>query len=203
MPNIEPYISMVTEKAEAKMCLAWMYADILQFQKLILRLLVGHGWKATFHVNWKDRQDEFSTVLKTFDLHTQTLEKMMSAYHRQASNDLLRRLNDHSQTYQDDTLSLKIHIQRYEEDRSKLLQSAKLQEDTRKEQQMTAVIRWLAAPMNIQTELHENFEHIRSKFEGTTEWIKDNVGISNWVHTELPPQAILWINGKKGAGEST
>lgn len=193
---------MITEKAEAKRCLAWMYGDILQFQKLMLRLLNGHGWKVTFHVNWKDSQDEFSTVLRTFELHAQTLEKMLLTYQRQVSNDVLRRLNDHTQTYHDDRLDLEIHIRQYEEDRAQLLGNAKLQEQARKDQQMTAVTRWFAAPVNIQIQLHRSFEAIRSEFKGTTDWIKDHVEISNWVCTDLPPQAVLWINGKKGAGKS-
>ena len=200
---MDPYNDMVTEKVEAKRCLAYMYEDFLQFQKRMLSLLSGHGWKATFHINWKDSQEAFSTVLKTFELYAQTLQRMLETHRYQTSNDVLRRINDHTQAYQDDRRSLDTHIRQYEEDRAKLLCSAKAQEEARKAQQLTAVRKWIAAPTHLQAQLHDSFREIRLEFKGTTDWIVNNVNICNWVSTELPPHAILWINGKKGAGEFT
>ncbi len=82
------------------------------------------------------------------------------------------------------------------------MNNAKNEEADRKQQQLLKVRRWISAPTSLQSQLHSNFEETRKKYPGTTKWILDNVKVQNWVDDEIPEQPILWINAKKGAGES-
>lgn len=179
VPTIELYQSMVHEKPAVRICLAFMYQDLLKFQKDILKFFSGHGWSKTFQTNWKDYQDDFESILKSFDHHGQTLQKLLN-YHHEASHDTSQRFNNYYQQYQDDRQDLEMHIRQYEEDRLELLRSAKAQEEDRKQQQIRAVWRWISAPTELQSELHRKFTHIRDKYPNTTGWILKDMKVQNW-----------------------
>lgn len=202
VPTIEPYQSMVNEKPEVKKCLAYMYHDLLQFQKRILKLFSGHGWNKTFQTNWKDYQESFTNTLKAFDQHSRILQQLLEKYHNQTSHDMSRRFNNYYQQYQDDRQDLGTHIRQYEEDRIRLLENAKTQEEERKKEKIHAVRRWISAPVDLQSMLHKDFADIRRNYQNTTEWILKDIKVQNWIFMEHPDQPILWINGKKGAGQS-
>ncbi|KAI3328988.1 hypothetical protein HD806DRAFT_268528 [Xylariaceae sp. AK1471] len=217
IPSIQPYTSLVTEKPEVSICLAFMYQDLLQFQKSLLKLLTGHDWKATFHTKWKDYdKGSFPNILKSFDHHKRTLQDLLRAHHYQKSNenhqisnehyqltsDMSQRFNNHLQNYQDDRQDLEAHIRRYEEDRDELLRNARAQEKQRKEEQFDAVMKWVSAPRSLQVSLHELFTNTRAEFPGTTDWILKNPKVENWIHADTPTHSVLCITGKKGAGKT-
>ncbi|KAI8635201.1 hypothetical protein F5Y19DRAFT_469075 [Xylariaceae sp. FL1651] len=203
VPVIQPYRSLVDEKPEVSICLAYMYQDLLQFQNNILQLLAGHGWDKTFHVNWKDYYDNsFSDMLDSFDHHGKTLEGLLQAHHRQISNDISMRMNNHLQIYQDDREMLEQHIRQYTKDRKKLLRNAKDSESERKRKQLHDVREWISAPISPQEKFHRGCADKRDEFPETAKWILKNVKVSNWIYEESPTQPILWMNGKKGAGKT-
>lgn len=207
LPSVKPYTALVTEKPEVSICLAYMYQDLLQFQKSLLKLFAGHDWKATFHTNWRYyHQDSFQDVLKSFDQHRKALEDLLRAHHYQKANehhqmtsDMSRRLNNHLQNYQNDRQDLETHIRSYEKDREELLQEAKRQEMHRKEQRFAAFRKWVSAP-GLQSSFHTIFATTRQEFPGTTDWIVKDGVVEDWIYGEPPETSILCLSGKKGAG---
>ncbi|KAI0538257.1 hypothetical protein GGR58DRAFT_312250 [Xylaria digitata] len=210
IPIVEPYSTLVAEKPEVSICLAYMYQDLLEFQKSLLKLFAGHDWKQTFHVNWKYyHQDSFPDILKSFDHHRKALDELLRAHHYQKSNehyrvssDMSRRLNNHLQNYQDNQETLEMHIRRYEEDRRELLRNAREQESQRKQDQLDAFRKWVMAPRSIQDRSHGNFVSTWNEFPGTTDWILKADNVENWINRDLPESPILCVNGKKGAGKT-
>ncbi|KAK5636190.1 hypothetical protein RRF57_011902 [Xylaria bambusicola] len=210
LPSVKPYITLMTEKPEVSICLAYMYQDLLQFQKSLLKLFTGHDWKQTFHTNWRYyHQDSFQDILKSFDQHRKALEDLLQAHHYQKANehyqvssDMSRRLNNHLQNYQNDRQDLEMHIRRYEEDREKLLSDAAKQERYREEQRFAAFRKWVSAT-SLQSRFHTDFASTRAEFPGTTDWIVKDGVVENWIHEEPPETSILCLSGKKGAGQSS
>ncbi|KAI0555112.1 hypothetical protein F4679DRAFT_522273 [Xylaria curta] len=217
LPSVKSYATLVTEKPEVSICLAYMYHDLLEFQKSLLKLFAGHDWKATFHTSWRYyHQDSFPDLLKSFDQHRKALEDLLRAHHyqtlnnmssqfnnhSQTLNDMSGRLNNHFQTYQDDRQELEIHIRRYEEDRNELLHNAREQEIHRKQQQFDEFRKWVLAPRSLQDSLHKSFISTREKFPGTTDWILKDDNVRIWMHEEDFNTSILCMTGKKGAGKT-
>ncbi|KAJ2988608.1 hypothetical protein NUW58_g3882 [Xylaria curta] len=192
IPSTKPYASLVTEKPEVSICLAFMYQDLLQFQECLLKLFAGHDWKLTFHTSWKYYHGgSFRALLDSFDHHRKTLEDILRAHHyqktidhHQISSDMHRQFNNYLQGYQDDRQYIETHILRYEEDRKVLLDNAKKQEAERKEK------------------MFEQFSRTRKEYPGTTDWIVKNDNVENWMHEENSTTSILFITGKKGAGKT-
>ncbi|KAI1368069.1 hypothetical protein F5Y08DRAFT_21916 [Xylaria arbuscula] len=209
IPSVVPYTSLVTERPEVSICLAYMYKDLLQFQKCLLKLFAGHDWKATFHTNWRYyHNDSFQDVLKSFDQHGKALEDLLRAHHyqqanehRQITSDMSQRLNNHLQNYQNDRQDLEIHIRRYEEDRDKLLHDAEEQEKHRKNQRSAAYKKWVSAP-GLQESFHSICKGTRAEFPGTTDWIVKHDVVNGWIHEDPPEKSILCLSGKKGAGKT-
>ncbi|KAI8949690.1 hypothetical protein F4801DRAFT_590960 [Xylaria longipes] len=210
LPSVKSYATLVAEKPEVSICLAYMYHDLLEFQKSLLKLFAGHDWKATFHTNWRYyHQDSFPEILKSFDHHRKALEDLQRSHHYQISNehyqisrDMSLRVNNHLQTYQDDRQDLEMHIRRYEKDRDELLHNAREQEIHRKQQQFDAFRKWVSAPRSLQNSLHQSFASTREEFPGTTDWILKNDNVESWMHEENFNTSILCITGKKGAGKT-
>ncbi|TGJ80954.1 hypothetical protein E0Z10_g7822 [Xylaria hypoxylon] len=210
IPIVRPYTALVTQKPEVSICLAYMYQDLLEFQKSLLKLFSGHDWKQTFHTSWKYyHQDSFPDILKSFDHHHKALEELLRVHdyqtsieHYQISSNMARQINSHLQNYQDDQQAVEEHIQRYKEDRKTLLENAKKQEEHRKEQQFEGFSKWVAAPTSTQESSHRNFADTRAKFPGTTDWIVENDNVENWINREPPEISILCLSGKKGAGKT-
>ncbi|KAI0450908.1 hypothetical protein F5B21DRAFT_489170 [Xylaria acuta] len=210
LPSVKSYASLVTAKPEVSICLAYMYHDLLEFQKSLLKLFAGHDWKATFHTNWKYyHQDSFPDILKSFDHHRKALDDLLRAHHYQISNehhqisrDMSLRFNNHLQTYQDDRQDLEAHIRRYEKDRDELLHNAREQETHRKQQQFDAFRKWVSAPRSLQDNLHRSFIDTREEFPGTTDWILKNDNVESWMDKEEFNTSILCITGKKGTGKT-
>lgn len=202
MPTVDRYKALLSEKPAVKKCLAYMYQELLGFQEKLLEFFSKAG-KTTFHTDWKDYQEPFSNVLKGFDIHRRILEDLLRDYDHQSANARTQNFNNYLLQYQDDRHDIQRYFDRYEQDIETLRHNAKAQEEDRKEKQFDAVRNWLAAPMGLQTELHNGFRETRDKYPGTTEWILDLMKIQNWICTPIPEQSILWINGKKGAGQFT
>lgn len=139
LPSVKSYASLVTEKPEVAICLAYMYHDLLEFQKSLLKLFAGQDWKVTFHANWRYyHQETFPEILKSFDHHRKALDDLLRAHHYQRSNehhqisrDMSLRLNNHLQNYQENWQDLEVLIRRYEEDRNVLLRNAREEETHR------------------------------------------------------------------------
>ncbi|KAI0914790.1 hypothetical protein F4823DRAFT_192149 [Ustulina deusta] len=210
IPSVEPYTTLVTENPEVSIWLAFMYQDLLQFQKDLLKLFAARDWKATFHTNWRYyNQESFPDILKSFDHHRRALEGLLRAHHDQKSNehhqissDMSLRLNNHLQNYRDDQQNLEIHIRRYQEDREELLRSAKEQEKFRKHMQSSDFKKWVSAPLDLQENSHRIFAGTRAEFPGTTDWVVKDCIVENWIYGEPPETSLLCLNGKKGAGKT-
>lgn len=200
VPFMEPYKNIVNEKPEVGKWLAYIYRDLLRFHERVLKFFAGYKWKATIHVNWKYYQDSFSNVLKNFDHYRQALEELLRNHHAQTIQDMSRRNNNHIQQCQDDRQSLEIHMVEFEERLEKLLQNAQNQEEDRTRQQLDTVKRWIDAPIEHQSDLHQESTDKRKEYPGTTDWILNEMKVQNWIYTPTPEHSFLWINGKKGAG---
>ena len=187
-----------------KRCLAWMYHDLLQFNKRVLKLFETPGYKKTLAVNWKDYSDtgEFQMILRAFKHHKRLLEKLLDDHHRQNRCDADRQLNNHIVRYQDDREALLRHIEVYEQDRRDQLSQAKKDEIHRTHAQYLSVIRWLESPGDKQPEVasQNEFRKIRSEHPDTGQWILQENKFYNWLNGEPPTHSTLWMNGKKGAG---
>ncbi|KAK7750832.1 hypothetical protein SLS62_007231 [Diatrype stigma] len=79
-----------------------------------------------------------------------------------------RRSNNHFQQYHDDQQSLEIHMGQFEDRLEQLLRNAQNQEEDRKRQQLDAVKRWLDAPIEHQSDLHQDCTDKRNEYPGTT-----------------------------------
>ncbi|KAK3315983.1 hypothetical protein B0H66DRAFT_274517 [Apodospora peruviana] len=129
IPDLQVYSSMIKERANMMKCVAFMYHDLLQFYRNLVKLLTGRGWKKTFHANWRDYGQSFEALLESFDAHGEVLKKLLAAWKKQASDDNNQRLNDHILQYQDDRQITHGHAAQYQQDRDALVEGAQASQD--------------------------------------------------------------------------
>ncbi|KAK4210761.1 hypothetical protein QBC37DRAFT_321557 [Rhypophila decipiens] len=101
IPAISVCSDLIREKPNMIKCIAFMYHDLLKFYQTLVRFLTGRGWRKRFQANWKDYQQSFETLLKSFDAHAKVLKNLLDAWQRQASKDTSGRLDDHIMRTQD------------------------------------------------------------------------------------------------------
>ncbi|KAK0629250.1 hypothetical protein B0T17DRAFT_633809 [Bombardia bombarda] len=130
IPDLQTYSDLIKSTPGMTKCIAFMYHDLLQFYKKIVRLLTGRGWKRTFKDNWKDYEKSFDVLLKSFDAHSKVLDNLLNTQRKQASDDNTRRLNDHIIASQDSHDAQQRFANLYDGDRPIYLQNAQASMDT-------------------------------------------------------------------------
>ncbi|KAK5653815.1 hypothetical protein OQA88_7973 [Cercophora sp. LCS_1] len=197
IPALQQHDEFIKSQPNDMMCLAHMYHDLLQFYRKMIKLLTGRGWKKIFHVDWGDYKSEFDIILTSFDDHGKILAELSKAWQQRNTqlpfggqivpwNVRCRQLMDH-----------------YEHERARKLQAAGEAERVRREEQTTEVLRWLRPPDGLEQEpRHKKHQEIRAQFPETSAWILKEDKMLNWMHEEIPPHNIMWLNGKAGAGKS-
>ncbi|KAK3349253.1 hypothetical protein B0T25DRAFT_547537 [Lasiosphaeria hispida] len=97
IPELGLYQDLINKRPSTWKCLAFMYQDLLEFYKKNIKFLTGRVWKKTFQFNWRDYDDSFKTILRSFDAHGSVLEKTLQAYesrdHREIAEDTYQRVN--------------------------------------------------------------------------------------------------------------
>lgn len=202
-------------------CLAYMYADLLEFHEDILKLFaqmsesafqpgpsalhVCHthfcvDWKRTFTIYWRHYQEPFMKLLQRFDIQARALDKLAQQEHTQHVQDTNSQLTDHFLRYQDDRQELQRFLYSYEDDRTTLLNLALKQEEERKHEQYDKVQSWLSNPGDDEQRYQDRWRAERDKYPGTASWILQEQKLKDWMDKEEPDSSILWIYGKKGAG---
>lgn len=121
IPALGVYSGLIKERPNMMKCIGFMYHDLLQFSKTLVRLLTGRGkpsgpfcvaaglvgltihsgWKKRFQASWKDYEHSFEVLLKSFDAHGKVLKNLLDEWSREASRDANRQLNDHIMRTQD------------------------------------------------------------------------------------------------------
>ncbi|KAI1757159.1 hypothetical protein F4782DRAFT_537465 [Xylaria castorea] len=151
LPTIKSYATLVTERPEVSICLAYMYHDLLEFQKSLLKLFAGHDWKSTFHTNWRYyHQDSFPELLKGFDHHRKALDDLLRAHHYQRSN-------EHHQVSRDMSLRKE---QQFEAFRKWVLAPRSLQDSLHRSfagtrEEFPGTTDWILKNNNIKNWMHE------------------------------------------------
>lgn len=140
-------------------------------------------------------QDQHDFIQMQFSLNNRNQEAIL-----QSAQDLARQVNGQVMRASERHLELQRHIQQYEQDRVELLSRAKEEERKRKEDQRIGVLKWMSTPGVPQSEYHGKFREAREECPGTGLWILSEDKIFNWMNEETPPHSLLWLNGKKGAG---
>ncbi|KAK7418920.1 hypothetical protein QQX98_003623 [Neonectria punicea] len=201
---IAEYKDQLRQQPQTKICLAWMYQDLLRFNSSLLKLLETNGWRRTFMANWKDYNGPFQTLLGTFDSHERFLQRTLENQQYQSVRETQRRLNDHVGQYQSDRDDIAIFLDDYRRDRTVLLANAETQEIKRKHDQYLDIIHWLHSPgvSEPEKQYQNEFFRVKSEYPDTGKWILEEKAVRCWIEDETPEYPILWIHGKKGAGKT-
>lgn len=75
------------------------------------------------------------------------------------------------------------------------------QESERQEDRFRAVRDWIAAADTVT--VHKEICHDRNQYQNSGLWILENIMVREWIHADPDESsgAILWINGRPGAGK--
>ncbi|KAH6895917.1 hypothetical protein B0T10DRAFT_603504 [Thelonectria olida] len=221
LPVVSEYKSQLTTQPNMKICLSWMYDDLLRFNSIILGLFKTRSWKKTFLANWRDMEansSPFQTLIRSFDVHTNLLKQSTELQHHRATLETHRNLNDHIMRYNRDhgellmnsrsqeeiNQKLNDYIMGYRRDRDELLASAREQDQDRKYGQYIDVTKWLKSPGEERSEIQyqNEFSSTRSEHPETGKWFLAEDPIRDWMDSDIPDFPILWVHGKKGAGKT-
>ncbi|KAK0707850.1 hypothetical protein B0H67DRAFT_588771 [Lasiosphaeris hirsuta] len=97
LPELGLYQELINKHSKTWKCLAFMYQDLLEFYKKNIKFLTGRVWKKTFQFNWRDYDDSFKTILKSFDSHGKILKDMLEVFKsrddREIAEDTYQRVN--------------------------------------------------------------------------------------------------------------
>ncbi|KAH8663256.1 hypothetical protein BGZ61DRAFT_402202 [Ilyonectria robusta] len=188
------YILNLRQQPETRICLAWMYSDLLQFNASIIKLFqirskstMLPSWRKTFAASWKDYDGPFQTLLRAFDSHGSFLKRSLDNQQHQSVQGTHQVLND--------------HILQYQWDRNYARRQAEEAEVARKHKQCLDVIHWLHSPGMEEPEIQyqNEFLKIRSEYPDTGKWILREDKVQDWIEADIPDHSLLWIHGKKGA----
>jgi hypothetical protein len=231
IPQLGSYADLIKGRPDMIKCIAFMYHDLLQFYRHIIKLLLSRSWKKTFVFDWRDYEKSFETLLESFDEHGKVLEKLSEEWEKQrtaenlanlaeTSEEMRRRVNDNvirqnrllsnsaetnhrlgSHVDQFTRFSQEV-IRQYEQNRIEMFRLAEKEEERRKEEQKAAILAWLKTPGECQSTYHDMFIEVRKKFPETAVWILNENKVFNWMNEEIPTHSVMWLNGKKGAGKT-
>ncbi|KAK0644073.1 hypothetical protein B0T16DRAFT_494972 [Cercophora newfieldiana] len=231
IPRLESYADFIKDRPAMAKSIAFMYHDLLQFYKQIIKLLLSRSWKKTFVFDWRDYGESFESLLSSFDEHGSVLKRLSDEWRKQrtaesltslaqTSEETRRRAND-SVLRQNRLLNssnelnarLSNHadqftrfcqetMRQYEQTRIEMFRLAEREEEKRKEEQKATILTWLKTPGECQSSYHEMFLEVRNKFPETAVWILEENKMFNWMNEEIPTHSVMWLNGKKGAGKT-
>jgi len=231
IPQLGSYRDFIKDRPAMAKSIAFMYHDLLQFYKQIIKLLLSRSWKKTFVFDWRDYEKSFESLLKSFDEHGKILQRLSDEWQRQRTaenlaglaevsedtrrrandsvirqNRLLGSTNDTNRRLQDHadqfTKFVEEAMRQYEMNRIEMFRLAERDEERRKEEQKTTILTWLKTPGECQSSYHDMFVEVRNKFPETHNWLQKENKIFNWMNEEIPTHSVMWLNGKKGAGKT-
>jgi len=176
----------------------------------LTRLTYVLDWKLTFQADMRDYATCFDQLLERFSSQGRHLQKWLENHQRKLSQAANRQMNNRSQQLHDHIVNaashyddVEAHIQQYQKDREILIRGVREQEQKRKEEMYTNVLTWISAPWHAQVQYHVRWLDLRSPFPGTGQWILKTDKLWEWMSPDTPPQSLLWMNGKMGAGEQS
>lgn len=152
-------------------------------------LIVTLVWHRFFKSMWKGFSTEFNSILKNLGRHKSFLDSCVQFSYMEASNDTLVRLE----------AEVAAQFRRYQDDldhiRAQLTSLLKDEE----QKQLNNVREWLAVESRSMID-HEVYQKVRSEHLSTTNWILNHDTIRDWIVSDNPNTALLWMHGIPGAG---
>ncbi|KAH6972215.1 hypothetical protein BKA56DRAFT_115644 [Ilyonectria sp. MPI-CAGE-AT-0026] len=118
LPLIADYKALLAQQPEIRLCLAWMYQDLLHFNSSLFKLFNTRCWKKTFAANWKDYESQFSSLARSFDDHGKFLKKVSERQQNRSIEEIRSRLDNSTIQHQGDSDDIDAVLEDYRIDRS-------------------------------------------------------------------------------------
>ncbi|KAK5993831.1 Gastrula zinc finger protein xLCGF3.1 [Cladobotryum mycophilum] len=182
LPLVVQYTPLIRERPQMRICLAYMYQDLLEFHAVVLRMIGMNVWKKVFVTNWNNHTQSFHSRLRAFESHKKLLDKLLENYQHQHGQDDRRRFND--------------FILKYQSDRDALRLETEGQDKERKRVQKRDAINWLTSdPGNPEPEIqdHNKFKYLWKQHDTIGRWILKEKKIEEWMINEIPSHSMLWM----------
>ncbi|KAI1091079.1 putative zinc finger protein [Rostrohypoxylon terebratum] len=173
LPLLIQYRNAFHTKPHLVTILSDIYADILEFQTIILRYFQQPQWKQVFAESWSTCNDRFPSIAARI-AHRKSLVESEAP---PARIEEVQREIQQERTIVDDQFGERdLHRSR-------------------------DVYNWLKAS-NMET-YQDDFSNIRKKYPGTGRWLLENNSFKEWFDPRFPTiPPLLWINGMPGAGKT-
>ncbi|KAI1451390.1 putative zinc finger protein [Annulohypoxylon moriforme] len=173
LPLLVQYQDTFRIKPHLIRILSDIYADIFEFQRILLRYFQNLEWQQVFAESWDICKSRFPSIVIQIARRRSLIENEASLFQiEEARKEIQQSRKNTDDQFNEQNLHRLHHV-----------------------------YNWLKA-FNVQND-QDDFSKVRAKYPGTGRWLLENTVFKEWFHPQyatIPP--LLWLNGILGAGKT-